>query len=189
MSSHAWSGTESLLTRHSLFETGETHRHWYTFDNTDPNCRATKASKALAMIRAKYRWCLTGTPVTNTLSVSIFISAHTRMTYLAIQRRHLWFTPIRPFQTLQVRVCVLWNSLYADFLLVIGTRLTVLLGRCSWATRPWLVRFTSQFLWYNTLIENNLGLRAQEVLKPLMIRRTKNSELVSLLSVSVARQL
>ncbi|TFY67000.1 hypothetical protein EVJ58_g1907 [Rhodofomes roseus] len=29
--------------------------------------RRTRSSKAVAMLRAKYRWCLTGTPVTNTL--------------------------------------------------------------------------------------------------------------------------
>ncbi|PSR76803.1 hypothetical protein PHLCEN_2v8184 [Hermanssonia centrifuga] len=30
--------------------------------------RGTRSSKAVAMLRAKYRWCLTGTPVTNTLA-------------------------------------------------------------------------------------------------------------------------
>lgn len=31
--------------------------------------RNTKASKALAAVRTKLRWCLTGTPITNTLYV------------------------------------------------------------------------------------------------------------------------
>ncbi|KAI0691058.1 SNF2 family N-terminal domain-containing protein [Cytidiella melzeri] len=30
--------------------------------------RTTRSSKTVAMLRAKYRWCLTGTPVTNTLA-------------------------------------------------------------------------------------------------------------------------
>ncbi|RPD76809.1 hypothetical protein L226DRAFT_459891 [Lentinus tigrinus ALCF2SS1-7] len=30
--------------------------------------RSTRCSKAVAMLRAKYRWCLTGTPITNTLA-------------------------------------------------------------------------------------------------------------------------
>lgn len=35
--------------------------------------RNTKASKALAAVRTKLRWCLTGTPITNTLYVSYFL--------------------------------------------------------------------------------------------------------------------
>ena len=35
--------------------------------------RSTRCSKAVAMIRSKYRWCLTGTPITNTLYV-VFVS-------------------------------------------------------------------------------------------------------------------
>ena len=31
--------------------------------------RSTRCSKAVAMLRTKYRWCLTGTPITNTLCV------------------------------------------------------------------------------------------------------------------------
>ena len=31
--------------------------------------RATRASKVVAQLRAKFRWMLTGTPVTNTLCV------------------------------------------------------------------------------------------------------------------------
>ncbi|TBU55696.1 SNF2 family N-terminal domain-containing protein [Dichomitus squalens] len=30
--------------------------------------RSTRCSRAVAMLRAKYRWCLTGTPITNTLA-------------------------------------------------------------------------------------------------------------------------
>ena len=32
--------------------------------------RLTRCSAAVSMLRAKYRWCLTGTPVINTLFVS-----------------------------------------------------------------------------------------------------------------------
>ena len=35
--------------------------------------RATRASKVVAQLRAKFRWMLTGTPVTNTLYVSHFM--------------------------------------------------------------------------------------------------------------------
>lgn len=37
--------------------------------------RGTRSSKAVAMLRAKYRWCLTGTPVTNTLYVSVYAAS------------------------------------------------------------------------------------------------------------------
>jgi len=35
--------------------------------------RATRASKVVAQLRAKFRWMLTGTPVTNTLYVFHFV--------------------------------------------------------------------------------------------------------------------
>ena len=37
--------------------------------------RSTRCSKAVAMIRSKYRWCLTGTPITNTLYVVFVIAS------------------------------------------------------------------------------------------------------------------
>jgi hypothetical protein len=38
-----------------------------------PYFRATRASKVVAQLRAKFRWMLTGTPVTNTLYVFYFL--------------------------------------------------------------------------------------------------------------------
>ncbi|KAI0070881.1 hypothetical protein K474DRAFT_1737680 [Panus rudis PR-1116 ss-1] len=86
--------------------------------------RATRSSKAAAMLRAKYRWCLTGTPVTNTLADIYGL---------------LRFGHFRP-----------WNH-WPDF---------------------------NEYIAKMQLEDAPLaGLRAQEVLKPLMMRRTKDSEL------------
>ncbi|EKM52744.1 uncharacterized protein PHACADRAFT_211962 [Phanerochaete carnosa HHB-10118-sp] len=86
--------------------------------------RGTRSSKACAMLRAKYRWCLTGTPVTNTLA-DIY----------GLIRYGCW----RP-----------WND-WKSFNLYIA----------------------------KTQLEDAplAGLRAQEVLKPLLLRRTKDAEL------------
>ncbi|KAK7677163.1 hypothetical protein QCA50_019872 [Cerrena zonata] len=100
---------------------------WYRVINDEAQFirnRATKASKAVAMLRAKYRWCLTGTPVTNTLADIYGL---------------LRFGHFRPFND--------WD----DF--------NRFIGKVQLEDAPLA------------------GLRAQEVLKPLMIRRTKNSEL------------
>jgi len=40
--------------------------------------RATRASKVVAQLRAKYRWMLTGTPVTNTLYAFLFVHSRGR---------------------------------------------------------------------------------------------------------------
>ncbi|CAL1697769.1 unnamed protein product [Somion occarium] len=86
--------------------------------------RATRSSKAVAMLRARYRWCLTGTPVTNTLADIYGL---------------LRFGHFRP-----------WND-WGDF---------------------------NEYIAKTQLEDAPLaGLRAQEVLKPLLLRRTKNSEL------------
>ncbi|KAI0798158.1 SNF2 family N-terminal domain-containing protein [Abortiporus biennis] len=86
--------------------------------------RATRSSKAVAMLRAKYRWCLTGTPVTNTLADI----------YGLIRFGHF-----RP-----------WNH-WEDF--------NSYIAKVQLEDAPLA------------------GLRAQEVLKPLLLRRTKNSQL------------
>ncbi|KAI0655704.1 SNF2 family N-terminal domain-containing protein [Cubamyces menziesii] len=84
--------------------------------------RGTRASKAVAMLRAKYRWCLTGTPITNTLA-DIY--------------GYLRFGRFRP-----------WND-WDDF---------------------------NEFIAKVQLTDAPLaGLRAQEVLKPIIFRRTKNA--------------
>ncbi|GJE92995.1 SNF2 family N-terminal domain-containing protein [Phanerochaete sordida] len=86
--------------------------------------RGTRSSKACAMLRAKYRWCLTGTPVTNTLADI----------YGLIRFGH-W----RP-----------WNDWYSF----------------------------NEFIAKTQLEDAPLaGLRAQEVLKPLLLRRTKDAEI------------
>ncbi|KIP06767.1 hypothetical protein PHLGIDRAFT_30351 [Phlebiopsis gigantea 11061_1 CR5-6] len=86
--------------------------------------RGTRSSKSCAMLRAKYRWCLTGTPVTNTLA-DIY----------GLLRFGHW----RP-----------WND-WQDF---------------------------NEYIAKVQLEDAPLaGLRAQEVLKPLLLRRTKNAEL------------
>ncbi|KZT67894.1 hypothetical protein DAEQUDRAFT_672524 [Daedalea quercina L-15889] len=86
--------------------------------------RRTRASKAVAMLRAKYRWCLTGTPVTNSLA-DIY--------------GFLRFGKFRP-----------WND-WDDF---------------------------NTYVAKTQLIDAPLaGLRAQEILKPLLLRRTKDAEI------------
>jgi len=86
--------------------------------------RSTRSSKAVAMLRAKYRWCLTGTPVTNTLADIYGL---------------LRFGRFRP-----------WND-WDDF---------------------------NEYIAKVQLHDAPLaGLRAQEVLKPLLIRRTKDAEI------------
>lgn len=56
-----------------MFRSGVLSRmKWYrvvTDESQFIRNRRTRASKAVAMLRAKYRWCLTGTPVTNSLYV------------------------------------------------------------------------------------------------------------------------
>ncbi|KAH9837668.1 SNF2 family N-terminal domain-containing protein [Rhodofomes roseus] len=86
--------------------------------------RRTRSSKAVAMLRAKYRWCLTGTPVTNTLA-DIY--------------GFLRFGRFRP-----------WN-VWKDF---------------------------NEYIAKEQLRDAPLaGLRAQEILKPLLLRRTKDAEI------------
>ena len=60
--------TASSPTRRSSFETGlwfsdlkRAFTLWYV------PCSSTRASISLALVKSKYRWMLTGTPVTNTL--------------------------------------------------------------------------------------------------------------------------
>ncbi|KAI0334280.1 hypothetical protein GY45DRAFT_94057 [Cubamyces sp. BRFM 1775] len=84
--------------------------------------RGTRASKAVAMLRAKYRWCLTGTPITNTLA-DIY--------------GYLRFGRFRP-----------WND-WDDF--------NHYIAKVQLEDAPLA------------------GLRAQEVLKPIIFRRTKNA--------------
>ncbi|KAI0351250.1 hypothetical protein OH77DRAFT_1430072 [Trametes cingulata] len=84
--------------------------------------RGTRSSKAVAMLRAKYRWCLTGTPITNTLA-DIY--------------GFLRFGRFRP-----------WND-WDDF---------------------------NEFVAKVQLEDAPLaGMRAQEILKPIMFRRTKDA--------------
>ncbi|KAI0640983.1 SNF2 family N-terminal domain-containing protein [Trametes meyenii] len=84
--------------------------------------RGTRASKAVAMLRSKYRWCLTGTPITNTLA-DIY--------------GFLRFGRFRP-----------WND-WSDF---------------------------NEHIAKVQLVDAPLaGARAQEVLKPIMLRRTKDA--------------
>ncbi|EMD32811.1 hypothetical protein CERSUDRAFT_143402 [Gelatoporia subvermispora B] len=86
--------------------------------------RKTASSRAVALLRSKYRWCLTGTPITNTLA-DIY--------------GFLRFGRFRP-----------WND-WIDF---------------------------NEYIAKVQLEDAPLaGLRAQEVLRPLLLRRTKNSEL------------
>ncbi|KAI0669018.1 SNF2 family N-terminal domain-containing protein [Trametes maxima] len=84
--------------------------------------RGTRASKAVAMLRSKYRWCLTGTPITNTLA-DIY--------------GFLRFGRFRP-----------WND-WNDF--------NAYIAKVQLEDAPLA------------------GARAQEVLKPIMLRRTKNA--------------
>ncbi|KAL6299805.1 SNF2 family N-terminal domain-containing protein [Sparassis latifolia] len=86
--------------------------------------RSTRSSKAVAMLRAKYRWCLTGTPVTNTLADIYGL---------------IRFGRFRP-----------WND-WEDF--------NAYIAKVQLEDAPLA------------------GLRAQEVLKPLLLRRTKDAEL------------
>ncbi|KAI0776649.1 SNF2 family N-terminal domain-containing protein [Trametes elegans] len=84
--------------------------------------RGTRSSKVVAMLRGKYRWCLTGTPITNTLA-DIY--------------GYLRFGRFRP-----------WND-WNDF---------------------------NEYIAKVQLDDPPLaGARAQEVLKPIMLRRTKNA--------------
>ena len=147
------------------------------------NRRATKASKALAMIRAKYRWCLTGTPVTNTLFVSHSSPPYIRdlagytglisMVYSDSVTSDPSSTCVR-----LVKPIIRWlsRSDWDDF--------NGFIGKVQLSDAPLAGLFILHILLDDILTNNYLGLRAQEVLKPLMIRRTKNSELVILLSVS-----
>ncbi|OCH85007.1 hypothetical protein OBBRIDRAFT_345483 [Obba rivulosa] len=104
-----------------------THMKWYRVILDEAQFirnRKTGASKAVALLRTKYRWCLTGTPVTNTLA-DIY--------------GFLRFGRFRP-----------WND-WNDF---------------------------NEYIAKMQLEDAPLaGLRAQEVLKPLLLRRTKDSEL------------
>ncbi|PCH42875.1 hypothetical protein WOLCODRAFT_102715 [Wolfiporia cocos MD-104 SS10] len=86
--------------------------------------RGTRSSKSVAMLRAKYRWCLTGTPITNTLA-DIY--------------GFLRFGRFRP-----------WND---------------------WES------FNEHIAKVQLNDAPVAGLRAQEILKPLMLRRTKDAEL------------
>ncbi|KAH9919060.1 SNF2 family N-terminal domain-containing protein [Fomitopsis serialis] len=86
--------------------------------------RRTRSSKAVAMLRAKYRWCLTGTPVTNSL---------------ADLYGFLRFGRFRP-----------WND-WQDF--------DAYVAKVQLEDAPLA------------------GLRAQEILKPLLLRRTKDAEI------------
>ncbi|CCL99823.1 uncharacterized protein FIBRA_01847 [Fibroporia radiculosa] len=86
--------------------------------------RATRSSVAVAMLRSKYRWCLTGTPITNTLA-DIY--------------GFLRFGHFRPWND--------WDSFNAH------------IARVQLDDAPLA------------------GLRAQEILKPIMMRRTKDAEL------------
>ncbi|KAI0061315.1 hypothetical protein BV25DRAFT_1826795 [Artomyces pyxidatus] len=86
--------------------------------------RGTRSSKTVAMLRTKYRWMLTGTPVTNTLADL----------YGLIRFGHF-----RP-----------WND-WNDF--------DTYIAKVQIEDPPLA------------------GLRAQEILKPILIRRTKNSTL------------
>ncbi|PPQ64913.1 hypothetical protein CVT24_008253 [Panaeolus cyanescens] len=86
--------------------------------------RSTRASICLAIVRAKYRWVLTGTPVTNTLADIYGL---------------LRFGHFRP-----------WNDWHS---------------------------FDSHIAKVQILDAPLAGSRAQAVLKPLLLRRTKNSKL------------
>ncbi|KAI0337147.1 hypothetical protein BDW22DRAFT_1410049 [Trametopsis cervina] len=86
--------------------------------------RVTRASKAVAMLRTKYRWCLTGTPVTNTLADIYGL---------------LRFGHFRP-----------WNDWQSFNSYIVKTQM----GDALLA-----------------------GSRAQAILQPLTLRRTKHSEL------------
>ncbi|OJT08730.1 hypothetical protein TRAPUB_340 [Trametes pubescens] len=85
--------------------------------------RGTRCSKAVAMLRSKYRWCLTGTPITNTLA-DIY--------------GFLRFGRFRP-----------WND-WEDF---------------------------NEYVAKMQLEDAPLaGMRAQEILKPIILRRTKDAK-------------
>lgn len=86
--------------------------------------RATRASQCLAYVRAKYRWMLTGTPVTNTLADIYGL---------------LRFGRFRPWND--------WDSFNAH------------IAKVQIEDAPLA------------------GARAQAILKPLLLRRTKNSEI------------
>jgi hypothetical protein len=88
--------------------------------------RATRSSRSVSMLRAKYRWSLTGTPVTNTL-VDVY--------------GLLRFGRFRP-----------WND---------WTSFDEYIGRVMES---------------DTVLA---GMRAQEVLKPVLLRRTKATKAVS----------
>ncbi|KAM5537320.1 hypothetical protein V8D89_009050 [Ganoderma adspersum] len=86
--------------------------------------RSTRCSKAVAMIRSKYRWCLTGTPITNTLA-DIY--------------GYLRFGRFRPFND--------WSD-FNDFIAKVQLEDAPLAGH-----------------------------RAQSVLMPILLRRTKDAQL------------
>nr|VWO96010.1 Alcohol dehydrogenase [Ganoderma boninense] len=86
--------------------------------------RSTRCSKAVAMIRSKYRWCLTGTPITNTLA-DIY--------------GYLRFGRFRPFND--------WSD-FNDFIAKVQLEDAPLAGQ-----------------------------RAQGVLMPILLRRTKDAQI------------
>ncbi|KAI0632702.1 SNF2 family N-terminal domain-containing protein [Trametes polyzona] len=101
------------------------HMRWYRVILDEAQFirnRGTRCSKAVAMLRSKYRWCLTGTPITNTLA-DIY--------------GFLRFGRFRP-----------WND-WDDF--------NTYVAKVQLEDAPLA------------------GLRAQEILKPIMLRRSKNA--------------
>ncbi|KAI0702754.1 SNF2 family N-terminal domain-containing protein [Earliella scabrosa] len=86
--------------------------------------RGTRCSKAVAMLRSKYRWCLTGTPITNTL---------------ADLYGFLRFGRFRPFNDWETFNAMIAKEQMRDAQLA--------------------------------------GMRARELLKPILLRRTKDAKL------------
>lgn len=143
------------------------------------------------MLRAKYRWMLTGTPVTNTLYVTLPLHPNCRSCPLTCAVRtqggYLWVDAIWRIQTLE------W-CVFDFFWAVIGVLVNGRMG-IDWndfneyIVSPFAISIadhtlTKEGYFVQAKMQHEdaplAGLRAQEVLKPILLRRTKGSTLVRL---------